>query len=152
MTDIGPELRALIIRARKDPARWHKPKGLSQPELASIVGVSAVWLRQIETGYTSTAAADTLGNICYVLRIKPSLIKRLGYPDVSAAMDAAVMLHTGRIPGHLLEDQEDDETITGLTVEEKEQLTDTLREIRRTRRRKTINQNEKIKTKLFQMR
>lgn len=131
MTEIGPKLRALIVHARKDP-KWGKPKGLSQQELAAKAGTSQVWLRQIETGYTNTAKADTLGNICYVLGIDPDLIRAIGYPDVADSIEASRMLTEHTLPEH--SDHEPAELhirgTPGLTEREKALLVDALHAIR----------------------
>lgn len=103
MTEVGADLRALIIRARRDPERWGKPRGLSQAELAARAGTSEVWLRQIETGQASSASADTLGCICYELGIDSLILHALGYADVAGAIDASVMLKESAIPEHLTE-------------------------------------------------
>lgn len=139
MTEVGPELRALIVRARKDPGRWNGgTKGLSQQALADLVtqstGVplSQVWLRQIETGYTGTARADTLGNILITLRIDPVLVRKIGYSDVADAMEASIMLTDNEVPDHLLMSAEEHLRDTpGLDGRQKELLVDALREIRR---------------------
>lgn len=139
MTEIGSELRALIIRARKDPSRWTgKRKGLSQQELADLVtrttGVtlSQVWLRQIETGYTQTAKADTLANILATLRIDPLLVRKIGYGDVADSMEATIMLASNVIPARLAATTEQYLMETpGLTEDEKDMLVEALHEIRR---------------------
>lgn len=138
MTDIRPDLRALIIRARKDPERWGKARGLSQAELALKAGTSQVWLRQIETGYTKSAKADTLGNICYVLGIDPVIVRLRGYEDVADAIDACIMLRENAIPDHLIDNDphprsaEDHIRRTpGTTEQEKNLLVDALHAIRR---------------------
>lgn len=132
MTEIGPKLRALIIHARKDPSKWGKRKGLSQAELAAKAGTSQVWLRQIETGYTQTAKADTLGNICYVLGIDPDMIRGVGYPEVADSMEASMMLQEHTLPEH--SDHESAERYVrgtpGLTDDQKALLVDALRMIR----------------------
>lgn len=139
MTEIGADLRALIIKARKDPERWGKPRGLSQTELAAKAGISPVWLRQIETGYTPTAKADTLGTIMYVLEVRPDLLRTLGYPDVAASVEAEWMLHENAIPDHVINNtnrraQETEEYLReapGLTRKEREFLVQALRDLRR---------------------
>lgn len=138
MTDIGADLRSLIKRARRDPERWGKPRGLSQAELAAKVGMSQVWLRQIETGYTPTAKADTLGNIMYVLDVSPDLLRTLGYGDVADAVDANIMLKENAIPDHIINNMDRRykiaethiKEIPGITREEKEFLIDALHELR----------------------
>jgi transcriptional regulator with XRE-family HTH domain len=131
MTDIGPELRALIVRARKNPVRWGKPRGLSQQELATLAGTSAVWLRQIETGYTQTATASTLGSICYTLGIKPYLIKKLGYKDIAQVVEDCTNQAKLYTPQTLDDPEQHLRDTPGLTSDEKEQLIDALQEIRR---------------------
>lgn len=133
MTEVRPDLRALIIRARKDPDRWGKKKGLSQDEAATRAGTSQVWLRQIETGYTRTAKADTLGNIAVALGIQSRIIRALGYSDVADAVDAAELLKElspeERMPD-LMEAEQHLQTTPGLTIEEKRQLVEALRDLR----------------------
>lgn len=138
MSDIGPRLRALIIHARKDPGRWKKPKGLSQAELAGKVGISQIWLRQIETGYKRTARADTLGRICFVLEIEPDVIRRASFADagdghpqyeeIADAVDAALLLadnhDRGATENYLRE-------TPGVSDAERDFLVEALRMIRR---------------------
>ena len=138
MTDIGPQLRRLIIAARKDPKRWGKPRGLSQVELAKKAGTSQVWLRQIETGYAPSASAGTLGTICYVLEINPVIVRTMGYEDVADAIDACIMLRENAIPDHLIDRPERRKTAEehirktpGITEEQKRLLVDALHAIRR---------------------
>lgn len=103
MTEVGDGLRALLVQARRDPERWGKRHGLSQSALATRAGVSAIWLRQIETGQAQSASADTLGRICYELEIDAIIVKGIGYYDVAAAIDACVMLKEKAIPDHLID-------------------------------------------------
>jgi transcriptional regulator with XRE-family HTH domain len=136
MTEVRPDLRALIIRARKDPTRWGKKKGLSQDEAASKAGTSQVWLRQIETGYTRTAKADTLGSISLALGVPSRVIRSLGYHDVADSMDAAELLTElspeERMPVPAQEDEAEQHlnVTPGLTDDEKQQLVAALRDIR----------------------
>jgi transcriptional regulator with XRE-family HTH domain len=139
MTDIGPDLRALIVKARKDPVRWGKPHGLSQSELAQKAGISAVWLRQIETGYTPTAKADTLGTIMYILEIRPDLLRTIGYPDVADSVEAEYMIHEDAIPDHIINNpdrryrqaEQHLKATPGITREEREFLVQALGALRR---------------------
>ena len=136
MTEVRPDLRALIIRARKNPERWGKKKGLSQDEAARRAGTSQVWLRQIETGYTRTAKADTLGSIAFTLGIPSRVIRALGYQDVADAIDAAELLTEldpgERMPPYPQETEAETHLnlTPGLTDDEKQQLVDALRELR----------------------
>ena len=103
MTDVNEQLRALLIGARKDPERWGKPRGLSQAQLADKADVSAIWLRQIETGQAESASADLLGRIFYELEIDSIIVGAIGYPDVAAAIDACVMIRENAIPDHVID-------------------------------------------------
>lgn len=132
MTDItgrrGARLRALIRAARRDPERWDKPKGLTQRELALMIGRSQVWVRQIESGYVPSAPADTLASICYRLRIDVAYVRELGFTDVADAVDAMTMLDQV----HVLPTTEDHLRATpGLTDDQREQLVIAARDLRR---------------------
>lgn len=126
MTEIHADLRALIVRARKDPTRWPGGKGLTQATVAAMAGTSQVYLRQIETGYTASAKAVTLGQICYVLKIKSSLLRNLGYEDVADSVEAAEILADPNA-----EQEAYVSNTPGLSDEEQRQLVDALRAIRR---------------------
>jgi transcriptional regulator with XRE-family HTH domain len=136
VTEIGPKLRSLIIRTRKQPGRWGKTKGLSQQALAARAGTSAVWLRQIETGYTHTASPEVLAGISLALDFQPAQLRDMGYDDVADAME----LQANITPQHLTGlDVQDDERaiekhireIPALSSAEQDILVDTFREIRR---------------------
>jgi hypothetical protein len=141
MTEINDYLRSLLRAARRDPGRWKgRPRGLSQPELAGrIPGVTAIWLRQIETGTGSgtSADADTLGRICYELEIDSDLLRGIGYPDVAAAVDAYVMLKENAIPDHLLDNppsrsaEEYLKGTPGMTAKKRKLLIEAFRQIER---------------------
>lgn len=100
-TQINDELRALLRRARKN--RWDDSPGMTQAELAARTGVSPIWIRQIETGRTLYADADTLGVLCYELGIDAIVLKVIGYSDIASAIDACVMLKEKAIPDHLID-------------------------------------------------
>lgn len=129
----GTDLRALIRAGRKDPSRWGKPRGLSQAEAAAKVGISQVWWRQIETGYTPTAAADTLAAMCDMLDIDQRLIRGLGYPDVADAMDAIEIRRSNSIPARMVDAGSAEDHIRstpGLDKREADTLVNVLRAMR----------------------
>ena len=138
MTAIGDDLRAVIKRARTNPVRWGRPQGLRQEDLASMTNVSTIWIRQIESGYKQRARASTIGNICYQLGIEAEYLRSLGhgYPDVADVVadcvEAAILLGENATPDHPQAAQENYIRDTpGLTEDEKEQLVEALRVIRR---------------------
>jgi transcriptional regulator with XRE-family HTH domain len=122
----GDRLRALIRSARKDPERWNKPRGLTQRELALMIGLSQVWVRQIECGYVQSAPAGTLASICYRLRIDVAYVRELGFTDVADAVDAMMMLDQvlPTTEGHL-------RATPGLTDDQRELLVVAARALRR---------------------
>ena len=138
MTVIGEDLCAVIKRARRNPVRWGKPKGLRQEDLAKMAGgISTVYVRQIESGYRHEASAAVLGSICYALGIDPEYLRRLPgrYDDVADVVADCVAASTllgekspGQPPGA---DEDYIRKFPGLTDAEKDQLTEALREIRK---------------------
>lgn len=136
MTAIGEDLRAIIRRARTNPVRWGRPQGLRQADLAGMTNVSTVWIRQIESGYKHQARASTLGNICYALGIEARYLRDNGYPDiadvVADCIEAAILLADGQRPSPDSKDEAYIRDAPGLTYEEKEQLVETLRDLRKT--------------------
>lgn len=141
MTAIGDDLRAVIKRARTNPVRWGRPDGLRQEDLAEMTNRSTVWIRQIESGYKDKASANVLGNICYALGIDADYLRGLGYPDiadiVADCVDAAILLReTQTTPGGKPQGQASTEqylrNTPGLTDDQREQLVEALRDIKRT--------------------
>lgn len=102
--ELDEHIRNLIIRHRRDPQRWGKKHGLTQREAADAVGISVVWWRQIETGYTPSAGITTLADMCDFLGIDPTLLRALGYGQVADAMDAIVMMRENAIPDHVIDE------------------------------------------------
>jgi transcriptional regulator with XRE-family HTH domain len=132
--ELGSDLRNLIRRFRRDPDRWGTKRGLSQAQAAAKIGISQVWWRQIENGYTPSASATTLADMCFMLGIETALIRALGYVDVAEAMDAIVMARHSALVEHARpRDPEAHIMATpGLDDEEIDVLIQTLRVMRRT--------------------
>jgi transcriptional regulator with XRE-family HTH domain len=137
VTVIGEDLRAVIYRARTNPVRWGRSRGLRQQDLAELTSVSTVYIRQIESGYRQHARASTLGNICYTLGMDAEFLRDLGYPDiadiVADCVDAAVLLGQEAVSEDPPETAEEYLRDTpGLSDVEKEQLIEALNGIRKT--------------------
>ena len=129
MTEVRPDLRDVLYRARINPVRWGKPKGLTQQELAEKTGVSAVWIRAIEGGRRTPSTA-TLGNLCFALGIEPLWLRDNGYPEVADVVTdciSAAALLNGNHDGAeaYLRDTPD------LSDEQKEQLVEAFRNIQK---------------------
>jgi transcriptional regulator with XRE-family HTH domain len=101
----GKRLRDVIKSARKDPQRWGKRGGLTQTEAAAKVGISHVWWRQIETGYTDKANPYTIGDMCTMLGISIAQVRSLGEKTVADAMEGVDMVRTNTIPNHIINER-----------------------------------------------
>jgi transcriptional regulator with XRE-family HTH domain len=129
VTEVKPDLQDVLVRARTNPVRWGKPKGLTQQELAKRTGVSAVWIRAIEAGRRPATPA-TLGNICFALGIEPRWLRDNGYSEVADVVadceSAAILLAENP------DTAEDHLRVTpGLSEDQKEQLVVAFHEIRK---------------------
>lgn len=129
MTEVKADLQDVLVRARTNPVRWGKPKGLTQQELAVKTGVSAVWIRAIEAGRRPATPA-TLGNICFALGIEPRWLQEHGYAEVADVVADCVSAAL------LLEENPDtaDEHLRrtpGLSEDQREQLVDFHHEIKK---------------------
>lgn len=70
-TKISRDLRSLIRLGRTDVAK------LSQQAAADLADISEVWWRQIETGRTTVATADTLARMSYVVGVTPRQLRKI---------------------------------------------------------------------------
>lgn len=129
MVEVRADLQDVLYRARTNPVRWGKPKGLTQQELHKKTGVSAVWIRAIESGRREPSVA-TLGNLCYALGIEPRWLRDNGYLEVADVVadcvSAAILL------------EEDPDTAEdhlrgtpGLSEDQKEQLVEAMHDIKK---------------------
>lgn len=129
MTEVRADLQDVLYRARTNPVRWGKPKGLTQQELSEKTGVSAVWIRAIEAGRRDPSTA-TLGNLCYALGIEPRWLRDNGYPEVADVVadcvSAAILLDEDpdTAEDHLRE-------TPGLSEDQKEQLVEAFHDIKK---------------------
>lgn len=135
MTTIGDDLRAVMKRARTNPVRWGRPLGLRQEDLAAMTNLSTVTIRQLESGYKKTAPASTLGNICYALGMDARYLRDLGYPDVADVVadcvEAAILLGQNEASEPLGTAEIYLRDTPGLSDDEKDQLVEALRGLRR---------------------
>lgn len=147
MPQLGDDLRGEMRRLRRHPLKWGNPRGLTHQQLADLatnqaqqmfpesgVTVSAIWVRQVESGIKG-ASDNTVGLLCYTLGIPVRWLRARGYDDI------ADVVAEWAAPGVTSHD-DTDEPVTAtekdylrnapdLTGEEAEQLIETLRDMRR---------------------
>lgn len=134
MTLLRKNLRTLIRDHREDPARWGKPRGLTQKEAASKIGISPVWWRQIESikSGAPTASAATLASMCHMLGITSAELRKRGYSDVAHILD--IRYQNGQPDFDAVKLSPDTELflrkVPGLTKDEQETLIAALRTMR----------------------
>jgi transcriptional regulator with XRE-family HTH domain len=79
--EITRKLRQLIRVKRTDQAH------ITQRGAALAAGLSEIWWRQIESGHTDYATADTLARMCYVVGVTPDQLRDIGHGHVAELVE-----------------------------------------------------------------
>jgi transcriptional regulator with XRE-family HTH domain len=79
--EITRKLRQLIRLMRTDQAH------LTQRGAALAAGLSEIWWRQIESGHTDYATADTIARMCYAVGVTPDQLREIGQGHVAELVE-----------------------------------------------------------------
>lgn len=129
--ELDEDLRTVIRQARRDPARWGSPKGLSQAEAAARAGISEVWARAIEKHDHAGAKLETIANLCDVLQISPKTARDLNHPLLAVAIQELVDARKPKTAEAWIRETPQ------LDRQEVDLMLEALREVKRLTRRKT---------------